>query len=118
MKTAKSAKTIPSNDTAIRKELCKLPNIGPRMADDLVRLGIRRVEDLARRDADELYESICRLDGVRHDPCVWDTFAAAVDHARGGPPRKWWEYTRVRKERDAGDDPTPAKLATRPARRR
>lgn len=96
------------DEAALRKELQRLPNVGARMADDLVRLGIRRVDDLRKRDADEMYDEICRLDGVRHDPCVWDTYAAVIDYARGGPPRKWWEYTKIRKERDAGSKPTAA----------
>lgn len=102
-------KTDPTEQhSALRKELQTLPNVGRRMADDLVRLGIRKIEDLQHRDADEMYERICRLDGVRHDPCVWDTYAAVIDYARGGPPRKWWEYTKLRKERDAGPRPTAA----------
>ena len=61
------------------RRLRALPNVGPAMADDLMRLGIGRVEDLIGRDGDELYEALCRLDGVRHDPCVRDVFAAAAD---------------------------------------
>ena len=32
-----------------------IPNVGPAPADDLIRLGITRLEDLAGRDSDELY---------------------------------------------------------------
>lgn len=39
------------------------------------------------------------IPNVRHDPCLLDTFVAVVDDADGGPPRPWWEYSRVRKER-------------------
>lgn len=88
-----------SSDKRVVRELCKLPNIGPRMADDLIRLGVRRVEDLVDRDPDEMYAEICRLDNQRHDPCVWDTYAAVVDFARTGKPRKWWEFTAIRKKR-------------------
>lgn len=102
---------------AIRRELRKLPNVGPRVADDLVRLGITQVKDLVGRNADEMYEAICKADRTRHDPCVWDVFAAVVDFAKGGPPRKWWEYTRIRKKRDQGANPTPAAPAPRSRRR-
>jgi hypothetical protein len=90
-----------SHDAHLRTELQKLPNVGPRTADDLIRLGVKRVSDLARMNPDKMYEKICRLDGQRHDPCVWDVFAAVVDHAKGGPPRRWWEYSAIRKARDA-----------------
>lgn len=88
-----------SPDAQARRELQKLPNIGPRMADDLIRLGIRQLSDLESRDPDEMYAAICRLDNQRHDPCVWDTYAAVVDFAKTGKPRKWWEFTAIRKKR-------------------
>jgi nucleotidyltransferase/DNA polymerase involved in DNA repair len=76
--------------------LLELPNVGPRIADDLHRLGIRRVEDLRGRDPLALYEELSRLTGVRQDPCVLDTFRAVVDIAEGKPARPWWEYSRRR----------------------
>lgn len=82
-------------------ELQTIPNIGPAMADDLLRLGITSPSDLIDRDSDELYDELCRIDGIRHDPCVRDVFAAAVDFARGGPARPWWHFTPGRKARDA-----------------
>ena len=85
---------------AIGKRLRTIPNIGPAMADDLMRLGIAGPDDLVGRDPDDLYDVLCRLDGVRHDPCVRDTFAAAVDFANGGPPRPWWAFTPERKARE------------------
>ena len=42
---------------------------------------------------------ICALDGRRHDPCLLDTFVAAVSYANGGPARPWWEFSRERKAR-------------------
>jgi len=70
------------------------------MARDLLRLGITRSDDLVHRDPEQLYDELCRIDGTRHDPCVLDTFTAAVDFARGGPPRPWWHFTPERKARD------------------
>ena len=81
-------------------ELQKIPNIGPAMADDLLRLGISTADDLVDRDPDELYDELCLVDGTRHDPCVRDVFAAAIDFARGGPARPWWHFTPERKARD------------------
>jgi hypothetical protein len=89
-------------DEAAWRELQEMPNIGPAMASDLIRLGVCSGEDLAAwPDGRALYDALCELDGVRIDPCVWDVFEAAVDFARGGPPRPWWEYSKIRKAKDA-----------------
>lgn len=75
----------------------QLPNIGPSIAADLRLLGVVHPADLARRDAFVLYQSLCAATGKRQDPCVLDTFMAAVDFMRGAPPRPWWSYTAERK---------------------
>ena len=82
------------------RDLQRMPNIGPAMAYDLLRLGIRRSDDLAGRDPDALYADLGRLDGVRHDPCVRDVFAAAVGYAETGESQPWWHFTPERKERE------------------
>jgi predicted flap endonuclease-1-like 5' DNA nuclease len=82
-------------------DLLALRNIGPAMKRDLDRLGIRSCAQLARADADRLYLKLQRLTGRRHDPCVWDSFAAAIHQARTGEALPWWDFTRVRKQRMA-----------------
>jgi hypothetical protein len=77
--------------------LTSIPNVGPAIARELERLGVREPDDLRGQDADELFERLCALDGRRHDPCLLDTFHAAVDVADGKPARPWWEYSRERK---------------------
>ena len=78
-------------------ELRSMPNVGPAIAAKLERIGIARPEDLRGRDPDELFEQLCAVDGRRHDPCLLDTFVAAVAFAEGGPARPWWEFSRERK---------------------
>jgi Pathogenicity locus/TfoX C-terminal domain len=82
-------------------ELLALKNIGPAMRRDLALLGITSVAQLARREPDALYRALERKTGQRQDPCVWDTFAAAIDQARTGEARPWWHYTPERKRRQA-----------------
>ena len=77
--------------------LTAIPNVGPAIARKLLRLDIRGVEDLRGRDPDELFERLCAMDGRRHDPCLLDTFTAAVAYADGGSARPWWEFSRERK---------------------
>ena len=79
--------------------MCALANIGPAMRADFALLGIDSIAQLAKQDADELYVRLSRLTGCRQDPCVWDTFAAAIHQAKTGEARAWWTYTPVRKER-------------------
>ena len=79
------------------RELKTIPNIGPAMAADLINLGILSKADLVDRDPLEMYETLCEQTGRRHDPCVLDTFMAAVDFANGACARPWWKYTPKRK---------------------
>lgn len=77
--------------------LRQIPNIGPAMVRDFELMGIHQPVDLVGADAFALYQRICKLTGQRHDPCVLDTYMAAVDFMNGGPPRDWWSYTAQRK---------------------
>lgn len=81
------------------ERLEQLPNIGPSIAADLRRIGVRHPSELAARDAFDLYQSLQRATGRRQDPCVLDTFMAATDFMRGAPRRPWWAYTAERKAR-------------------
>jgi hypothetical protein len=74
-----------------------LPNVGRAVAADLRELGIRVPAQLKHRDPYALYERLNRRTGVRHDPCLLDTFIAAVRFVEGGPAKPWWAYTAERK---------------------
>lgn len=83
------------------RTLADIPNIGPAMVEDFRNIGIERPAQLAGKDPYALYERLCRVTGVRHDPCVIDTFISAVRFMEGAPPRPWWHYTPERKRRAA-----------------
>jgi len=74
-----------------------IPNIGPAIANDLRRLGITSPGDLPGRDPYSMYDDLCRFTGQRHDPCVLDTFIAAVRYMEGASKKPWWKYTAERK---------------------
>jgi len=100
--SARASRTVPASSpdrASLRKALCKLPNVGPATADDLLLLGFDTPQSLHAGDPDEMYQRLCSLTGVRHDPCAWDVFAAIVHNARTGESRKWWDFTSVRKAR-------------------
>ena len=92
-----------------------LPNVGPAVAADLRAIGIRRPAELAGRDPYALYEALNRRTGVRHDPCVLDTFIAAVRFVEGAPAQPWWAYTAERKRTLAARAKAPS--GTPPAKR-
>jgi hypothetical protein len=76
--------------------LTTIPNVGPKIAAKLRRLGIDEPNDLRGHDGEDLFERLCAMEGRRLDPCLLDTFVAAVDFANGAPARPWWEYSRER----------------------
>jgi hypothetical protein len=94
IKPAKPTKASHGNEC---EQLEQLPNIGPAMAADLRLLGIHHPQALKGKDAFVLYQQLCGITGQRHDPCVLDTFMAAVDFMGGGSPAPWWAYTAQRK---------------------
>lgn len=77
----------------------QIPNIGPSLADDLRRINVRAPQDLIGKSGIALYKSLCARDGVRHDPCVLDSFLAAVDFMSGGRAKPWWAFTAERKKK-------------------
>ncbi len=80
-------------------ELTDIPNVGISIANDLRGLGITQPKQLVGQDAFALYQKINLNTGVRHDPCVLDTFIAAVDFMQGGDAKPWWLFTAQRKKR-------------------
>jgi hypothetical protein len=83
------------------RQLADLISIGPAMLRDFEMLGIRNMKQLARQNPQRMYERLGRLVGQRQDPCVLDTFCAAVAQARN--PRlpaercQWRYWSRKRK---------------------
>ena len=86
------------------RRLEDLISVGPAMVRDFELLGVHGVAQLAKRDPRRLYHELERLTGQRQDPCVLDTFCAAVAQARN--PRleaaqcEWWWWSRKRKQED------------------
>ena len=95
------------------RRLLELPNVGPATALDLVKLGISDAKDLLRRDPDQMYELLSKIDRVRHDPCVRDVFASVIAFVNGAPARPWWHYTPERKARLSAR-PRPARPSGKP----
>jgi hypothetical protein len=90
--------------SAKKRELGELISIGPAMLRDFQMLGVKSVAQLARQDPRKMYERLGQIVGERQDPCVLDTFCAAVAQAKN--PRlpaeqcQWWWWSKRRKQRD------------------
>ena len=85
-----------STPASVRKQLARIPGVGPSIAADLYLLGIREIADLRGRSPEALYEQLCDLTGLRVDRCVLYVFRCAVYFAseREHDPRllKWWNW--------------------------
>lgn len=100
------------SQSKVRTDVARLediPNVGVSIAGDLRQLGITSPGDLPGRDPNALYDELCRITGHRHDPCLLDTFIAAVRYMEGGTRTPWWKFTAERKRtlaaRDAPEKP-------------
>jgi hypothetical protein len=81
------------------RQLTDLPNIGPAMAKDFRLIGINRPDQLMGEDPFRLYQRLCRVSGVRQDPCVLDTLISVTRFMDGDEAQPWWSYTEARKRR-------------------
>ena len=83
------------------RRLEDLISVGPAMLRHFDLLGVHSVSELAKQDPKKMYARLERLTRCRQDPCVLDTFQAAVAQARN--PRlpiekcQWWYWNRKRK---------------------
>ena len=89
----------------IRNEIISfqdIPNVGKAIEKDFFLIGLKEPKELINKDPYLMYKELCNITQQRHDPCVLDVFISAVNYMKGGPAKKWWEYTKERKARLAG----------------
>jgi hypothetical protein len=84
-------------------DLQRIPGVGPNLEEDLLLLGFRSVADLAKADAEEMYERLCEKRGGHIDRCVLYVFREAVYFAarKKHDPEllKWWNWSDVNLEK-------------------
>ena len=97
VKAVRMARSSKAANAASAYRLEDIPNIGPSIADDLRALDIFEPDQLVGKDPYALYRRLTKIAGVHLDPCLCDTFIAAVRFMEGGPVRPWWYYTAERK---------------------
>ena len=80
------------------KKFIDIPNIGPAVAKRLLLIGLQSPRQLKNKDPFDLYQKSCKLSKMREDPCLLDTYMAAMDFMNGASRRPWWFYTKERKQ--------------------
>ena len=58
-----------------------IPGVGKSIAEDLNRLGIKKVSCLKGKDSEKLYARFCPLEGSPVDRCLLYVFRCAVYYA-------------------------------------
>lgn len=78
------------------KSIQNIPGIGPKLAKELVSIGIQKVTDLKNKDPEKLYLKLCAHHGHPVDRCVLYVFRSAVYFASNkihDPEKlKWWNW--------------------------
>ena len=77
-----------------------MKNVGKATFEDLKMVGVTSTAKLAEADLDKLCVRIQQITHHKHDPCVWDVFAAIIHEAKTGEKQDWWEWAKVRKARE------------------
>ena len=80
----------------MKNELYIIPGVGKSIAQDLQSLGIRRLQDLIKRDPEQMYRQLIKKQGQHIDRCVLYVFRCAVyyaSHRKHNPEKlKWWNW--------------------------
>ncbi len=78
------------------KELMQIPGVGICTAQDFLKLGINRIEDLVTCDPQKLYDDFCTLMGTKIDRCQLYVFRCAIFFAQhrdcNASELKWWNF--------------------------
>lgn len=89
-------RSTPQGKSTRSQDLQSIPGIGPSLAQDLRDLGYRAVADLRGADPEVMYDRLCRLTGLRQDPCVLYAFRCAAYYATRTRHRpellQWWHW--------------------------
>jgi nucleotidyltransferase/DNA polymerase involved in DNA repair len=81
---------------AVSRDFQKIPGVGPRIAENFWRLGLRSLEDLRQSDPERLFRQLSVLEGKKVDRCALYVFRSAVYFVsrRIHDPEllKWWNW--------------------------
>jgi len=74
----------------------EIPGVGVSIAQDLVNLGYRKIEQLKSADPEKMYLALCDYQGVKVDRCMLYVFRLChyyASHDIQDPEKlKWWNW--------------------------
>lgn len=77
-------------------ELRQIPGVGISIANDLINIGITKIEDLKNKDPEWLYHQSNKFAGTVQDRCLLYVFRCAVYYAtekkHDKEKLKWWNW--------------------------
>lgn len=79
-------------------ELMQIPGVGKSIANDLLRIGVKSINDLKEKSPEDLYDKSNVVAGKVQDRCLLYVFRCAVYFAETKPERqnpeklKWWNW--------------------------
>ncbi|HXB41762.1 MAG TPA: helix-hairpin-helix domain-containing protein [Bacteroidia bacterium] len=82
------------------KELMQIPGVGKSIANDLINIGITKINDLKNKSPEKLYQQSNKFAGVVQDPCLLYVFRGAVYYAteeKHSPEKLNWWYWKDKK---------------------
>jgi len=78
------------------KELQTIPGVGPKIAENFWKLGIRSVADFRGRDPEAIFRALEKREGGPVDRCALYVMRCAVyyaSHKKHAPEKlKWWNW--------------------------
>lgn len=89
---------MPAEKKQVIKELKQIPGVGISIANDLYNIGVRSIEDLKRKNPEQLYDTSNKYAGVVQDRCLLYVFRCAVYFAETRKEDqeleklKWWNW--------------------------
>jgi hypothetical protein len=92
------------NKEAALKELRTIPGVGKSIAKDLWNIGIRSINDLKKKNPEELYRLSNDYAGMVQDRCLLYVFRCAVYYAETPVTKqdqnklKWWNWKDMNKQ--------------------
>ena len=65
----------------------EIPNVGKATEFDFIVLGLLNPQQLIGNDPYKMFNELCTITNMKHDPCVLDVFISAVRYMEGGPSK-------------------------------
>ena len=81
------------------KELSLIPGVGKSIANDLINIGITKIEQLKGKDAYTLFDESNQFAGCVQDRCLLYVFKCAIYYAETPKEKhdseklKWWNWS-------------------------